>query len=63
MKNARTLDPRWKKEYGGARKMIETVFSSLTSAGIRWGQIKTLASLRLKVTLTIFAHNWRFLNP
>ena len=62
-KNARTLDPRWKKEYGAARKMIETVFSSLTSAGIRWGQIKTLVSLRLKVALTVLAHNWRFLNP
>ncbi|GAA4011236.1 hypothetical protein GCM10022631_24570 [Deinococcus rubellus] len=47
-KNARTLDPRWKKEYGAVRNTIETVFSSLTSAGIRWGQIKMRASLRLK---------------
>ncbi|WP_424951549.1 transposase [Deinococcus sp.] len=58
--NTKTLDPRWKKEYGTARKMIETVFSSLTRRGIRFGQIKTLASLRLKVALTVFPYNWRF---
>ena len=61
--NARTVDPRWKKEYGTARKMIETVFSSLTRASIRFGQIKTLASLRLRVALTVLAYNWRFFNP
>lgn len=62
-KNAITLDPRWKKEYGSARKIIESVFSSLTRAGIRFGQLKTHASLRLRVALTVMAHNMRFVNP
>lgn len=62
-KNAKTPDPRWKKDYGAARKIIETVFSSLTRAGVRWGQVKTLTSVRLKVALTVLAHNWPFFNP
>ena len=62
-KNAKTPDPRWKQEYGAARKMIETVFSSLVRAGIRFGQIKALRSLRLKTALTVLAYNWRFFNP
>lgn len=62
-KNAKTVDPHWKKEYGTARKMIETVFSSLTRAGIRLGQVKDLRSLRLKVALAVMAYNWRYINP
>ena len=62
-RNAKTVDPRWKKEYGTARKMIETAFSSLTKASIRFGWIKTLASLRLRVALVVFAYNWSFFNP
>ncbi len=62
-KNAKTPDPRWKKEYGAARRIIETVFSSLVRAGIRSGQVKTLHSLRLKVALCVLAYNWRFFNP
>ena len=62
-KNARTTDPRWKDEYASARKIIESVFSSLARAGVRFAQVKTLISLRLRVALTVLAHNLPFLNP
>lgn len=58
--NARQVDPRWKPEYGAARKCIESAFSVLVGAGLRWGQVKTLLSLRLKVALNILAHNLKF---
>ena len=61
-KNEITPDPRWKEEYSSARKIIETVFSSLTRAGIRFGQLKTHVSLRLRVALAVMAHNMRFVN-
>ncbi|KQR26999.1 transposase [Deinococcus sp. Leaf326] len=32
----------------------------LVRAGLRWGQIKTMAGLRLKVALNILAHNLKF---
>ena len=62
-KNEITPDPRWKEEYNSARKIIETVFSSLTRAGIRFSQLKTHVSLRLRVSLAVMAHNMRFVNP
>lgn len=61
-KNAKHPDPRWKKEFGAARKIIESAFSVLVSSGLRWGQVKTLASLRLKVALVVLAHNLNFLS-
>ena len=60
-KNAKRPDPRWKKEYGVARKIIESTFSVLVGSGLRWGQVKTLESLRLKVALVVLAHNLKFL--
>jgi len=58
--NARRVDPRWRVEYGAARKCVESAFSVLVGAGLRWGQVKTYLSLRLKVALTILAHNLKF---
>lgn len=60
--NARTLDSRWRDEYESARKAIECAFSSIVGRGLRWGQVKTLASLRLKVALILVAYNLRFRN-
>lgn len=59
--NAKQVDPRWKPEYGAARKCIESAFSVLSGAGMRWGQIKTHLSLRLKVALHVLAHNLKFM--
>jgi hypothetical protein len=36
---------------------VESAFSILVGAGLRWGQVKTYLSLRLKVTLNVLAHN------
>lgn len=55
--NARRVDPRWRAEYGAARKCVESTFSVLAGDGLRWGQVKTYLSLRLKVALNILAHN------
>ncbi|AFD28045.1 Transposase, IS4 (plasmid) [Deinococcus gobiensis I-0] len=60
--NAKRCDPRWKPEYGAARKCIKSAFSVLVSAGLRWGQVKTLLSLRLKVALSVLAHNLKFID-
>ena len=54
-------DPRWREEYHAARKIIESTFSSLAGRGIRYGQVKTWMSLRLKVALVILSYNLRFL--
>lgn len=59
-KNAKRPDPRWKAEYRAARKIIESAFSALVAMGLRWGQVKTLATLRLKVALTVLAYNLKF---
>ena len=58
--NAKQIDPRWKEEYAAARKMIESTFSALAGPGLRWGQVKTMLSLRLKVVLLVLAHNLKF---
>lgn len=58
--NAKQLDPRWKEEYAAARKIIESTFSTLVGSGLRWGQVKTMLSLRLKVALLVLAHNLKF---
>ena len=58
--NAKQVDPRWKPEYGAARKCVESAFSVLVGAGLRWGQVKTYLSLRLKVALNVLAHNLKF---
>ncbi|WP_019009299.1 IS982 family transposase [Deinococcus aquatilis] len=60
--NAKQVDPRWKDEYAAARKCIESAFSVLVAAGLRWGQIKTFLSLRLKVALHVLAHNLKFID-
>lgn len=60
--NAKRPDPRWKPEYGAARKCIESAFSVLVGSGLRWGQVKTLLSLRLKVALNVLAHNLKFVD-
>ena len=60
--NAKQTDPRWKPEYGAARKCVESAFSVLVGAGLRWGQVKTLLSLRLKVALNVLAHNLKFID-
>lgn len=60
--NACTPDPRWRDEYDAARKAIECTFSSVVGRGRRWGQVKTLVSLRLKVALMLVAYNLRFRN-
>lgn len=62
-KNAKTNDPRWNDEYGTARKIIETTFSSLVRAGLRIAPIRSLPALRLRVALTVLAHNLAFFNP
>lgn len=59
-KNAKRPDPRWKEEYAAARKIIESTFSVLTGSGLRWGQVKTMRSLRLKVALLVLVHNLKF---
>lgn len=59
---AKRIDPRWKPEYGAARKCVESAFSVLVGAGLRWGQVKTLLSLRLKVALNVLAHNLKFID-
>ena len=59
-KNAKRSDPRWKEEYAAARKIIESAFSVLVGSGLRWGQVKTRQSLRLKVALLVLAHNLKF---
>ena len=59
--NAKQVDPRWKSEYGAARKCIESAFSVLSGAGMRWGQVKTYLRLQLKVALHVLAHNLRFI--
>ncbi|ULH18201.1 IS982 family transposase (plasmid) [Deinococcus sp. KNUC1210] len=58
--NAKRLDPRWKEEYAAARKIIEFTFSVLFGSGLRWGQVKTMLSLRLKVGLLVMAHHLKF---
>ena len=58
--NAKHPDPRWKEEYGAARKIIESAFSALVAMGLRWGQVKTLTTLRLKVALLVLAYNLKF---
>ncbi|UWX64597.1 IS982 family transposase [Deinococcus rubellus] len=58
--NAKTPDPRWKEEYAAARKIIESAFSVLVGAGLRWGQVKTKLSLRRKVALAVLAYNLKF---
>lgn len=60
--NAKRPDPRWKPEYGAARKCVESAFSVLVGAGMRWGQVKTYLSLRLKVALNVLAHNLKFID-
>ncbi|CAM3284378.1 hypothetical protein DEDE109153_09585 [Deinococcus deserti] len=60
--NAKRVDPRWKPEYGAARKCIESAFSVLVGAGLRWGQVKTYLSLRLKVALNVLAHNLKYID-
>ena len=60
--NAKNPDPRWKEEYFSARKIIESAFSSLIGRGIRFGQVKTWLSLRLKVALVILSYNMRFIS-
>lgn len=60
--NANTVDPRWKAEYGAARKCIESAFSVLTGTGLRCGQVQTFISLRLKVATIILAHNLKFID-
>lgn len=60
--NAKRCDPRWKPEYGAARKCIESACSVLSGAGIRWGQVKTYLSLRFKVALSILAHNLKYID-
>lgn len=62
-KNAKTPDPRWKEEYAAMRHIIETVFSSLVRAGIRFAQLKTFRSLRLRVAFAVLAHNLKFRYP
>ncbi|MBZ9750637.1 IS982 family transposase [Deinococcus sp. HMF7604] len=59
---ARRVDPRWRAEYGAARKCVESAFSVLVGAGLRWGQVKTYLSLRLKVALNVLAHNLKFID-
>ncbi|GGL11377.1 hypothetical protein GCM10010844_32580 [Deinococcus radiotolerans] len=61
-KGAKRMDPRWKPEYGAARKCVEAAFPVLVGAGLRWGQIKTLLTLRLKVALNVLAHNLKFID-
>jgi hypothetical protein len=63
--NAKSPDPRNRPEYGRQRKRVETVFSQLIAEHIRVGQVKSLCSLRLKVTLAVLAHNLNFwlVNP
>ncbi len=58
--NAKQLGPRWKEEYSAARKIIESTFSTLVGSGLRWGQVKTMLSLRLKAALLVLAHNLKF---
>ena len=58
--NAKMPDPRWKAEYAAARKIIESTFSVLMGAGLRWGQVKTKLSLRRKVALAVLAYNLKF---
>ena len=60
--NAKQLDPRWKEEYAAARKIIESTFSALAGSGLRWGQVKAMLSLQLKVALPVLAHNLKFLD-
>ncbi|WP_135230356.1 transposase [Deinococcus fonticola] len=60
--NARTVDPRWRDDYEPLSKAVECAFSSVVGRGLRWGQVKTLASLRLKVALILVAYNPRFRN-
>ena len=60
--NAKRPDPRWKPEYAAARKCVESAFSVLVGAGLRWGQVKTFLSLRLKVGLNVLAHNLKFID-
>jgi hypothetical protein len=62
-KNAKCIDPRWQDEFAAARKIIETTFSSLVRAGIRFAQVRSLDSLRLRVALTVLAFNLPFLYP
>jgi len=54
--NARRIDARWRAEYGAARKCVESAFSVLVGAGLRWGQVKTYLSLRLKVAVNVLAY-------
>lgn len=58
--NAKNSDLRWKDEFHGARKIIESTFSALVGRGLRWGQVKTWCSLRLKVACIIAAYNLKF---
>ncbi|RJF75345.1 IS982 family transposase [Deinococcus cavernae] len=60
--NARYPDLRWRDEYHAARKAIESAFSSVAGRGLRWGQVKTIWGLRLKVALVLIAYNLRFQN-
>lgn len=49
-----------REEFHSARKIIESAFSTLAGRGLRWGQVKKLTSLRLKVALMIAAYNLCF---
>lgn len=60
--NTKNPDLRWRDEFYAARKIIESTFSSLVGRGLRWGQVKTWNSLRLKVACIIAAYNLRFLD-
>lgn len=60
--NAKKPNPRWKDEFGAARKCIESAFSVLVGAGLRWGQVKTMLTLKLKVALHVLAYNLKFLH-
>ena len=59
--NAKNPDPRWKVEFAAARKCIESAFSVLVGAGLRWEQVKTMTALKLKVALHVLAHNLKFI--
>ena len=50
------------QNYEAARKCVESAFSVLAGAGLRWGQVKTHLSLRLKVALNVLAHNLKFID-
>lgn len=48
---------RWKPYYSRMPQRVETVFSQLVNAHIRLGQFHTLKALKLRVALSLLAHN------